>query len=170
MKKLSDYIGRNLLIYQKSFWEREFEFRSDGELLGLMRYPKFFSEMAECEIDKEKYTFKRPHIFSNDIEVRKQGYELPIAKMISNFFATKGELDLPRGKKIFMKFGALQTNAEIYIGENDLLATLYYKFSFKEKCKIEIEKRSEILDDYPWIIFLAFYFVQLKRRNTGIVH
>lgn len=170
MRKLSNYLGKNLSIHQKSFWERKFELLSDDELLGIMMYPKIFSELVECEIDKEKYTFKRPHIFSNDVEVRKQGYELPIAKMTSNFFATRGELNLPRGKKIFMKFGGFNNKAEIFIGENELIATIYNKFSFKESAKIVIEKRTEILDDYPWIIFLAFYFIQLKRRNSGIVH
>lgn len=170
MIKLSEYIGKNLLFRQKSFWRREFEFLSDNEIIGEMKYPKFLSERAECKFGNEKFIFKRPHIFSNEVEIRKQGYELPIAKMDSNFFATKGILDLPRGKKIKIKFGLLNNQSNIYYGENDLLATLHYKISLKEKCDVVIEKRSEILDDYPWIIILAFYFLQLKRRNTGITH
>ncbi|MFN3693436.1 MAG: hypothetical protein ACK4UV_00385 [Ignavibacterium sp.] len=56
------------------------------------------------------------------------------------------------------------------MGESDVLATLHNKIAFKEKCDVVMEKRSEILDEYPWIILLAFYFIQLKRRNTGITH
>lgn len=170
MQKLSDYIGKNLIIRQRSIWKREYEFCSDTALLGEMKYPKFLSEKVECIIGNEKLIFRRPHIFSNVIEIKKEGYELPIAKMGSNFFATKGILDLPRGKKILIKFGLLKNRAEIYYGDNDLLVTLYNKTSLKEKSKVIVEKRSQILDDYPWIIMLAFYFAQLKRRNSGITY
>ncbi len=168
--KLSDYIGKILFIRQRSFWKREFEFISDNELIGELKYPKFLSDRVECTIGNERFTFSRPNIFSNEVEIRKHGYELPIAKMNSNFFATKGSIDLPRGKKVTMKFGLLNNRVEIYCNENELLVSLHYKISFKEKCEINIEKRSAILDDYPWIILLAFYYIQLKRRNTGIIH
>ncbi|MEP0860931.1 MAG: hypothetical protein HRF52_05795 [Ignavibacterium sp.] len=170
MKKLSDYLGKSLIIQQPSIWKRFYELRSDNEVLGEMKYPKLLSEMVECVIGDEKLTFRRPHIFSNEIEIRKQGFELPIAKMDSNFFATKGILDLPRGKKVIMNFGLLINQAKIFYNEKDLLVTLHNKISLKEKSNVIIEKRSEIIDDHPWIIMLAFYFAQLKRRNSGITY
>ncbi|MBI5661797.1 MAG: hypothetical protein HZC46_06600 [Ignavibacterium album] len=170
MIKLSEYIGKNLIIKQNSIWKREFTLFSDNEVISEMKYPGYLSELAECRIGNEKFIFKRPHIFSNMIEIRKEGYELPIAKMDTNFFATKGILDLPRGKKITMKFGLINNKAEIYYGESELLVTLRYKVSFKEKSNVIIERRSEVLDEFPFIIMLAFYFVQLKRRNTGVTH
>lgn len=170
MRKLSDYIGQSISIKQKSFWKREYEMCSDSELIGELKYPKFFSERVECKISNDTFEFKRPHIFSDKIEIRKSGYQLPIAKLQSNFFASKGIIELPRGVKIKMKFGAFNNKAEIYIGENDLIAIMKNKFSFKEKSDIMIEKRTEILDEYPWIILLAFYFLLLKRRNSGIAH
>lgn len=170
MQRLSDYIGQFLSIIQKSFWKREYEMRSDSEVIGKLKYPKFFSERVECKIANDTFEFKRPHIFSDIIEIRKSGYQLPIATLRSNFFASKGIVELPRGIKIKMKFGAFNNKAEIYHGENDLIAIVKNKFSLKEKSEIMIEKRTEILDEYPWIIFLAFYFLLLKRRNSGIAH
>lgn len=170
MQNLSDYIGQTISIIQKSVWKREYEIRSEKEVIGKLFYPKFFSERVECKLGNDTFEFKRPHIFSNDIEIRKSGYQLPIAVMHSNFLASKGIVDLSRGRKMIMKFGTFNSKAEIYLGESDLIAIVKNKFSLKEKCEITIEKRTEILDEYPWIIILAFYFLQLKRRNTGLAH
>lgn len=170
MKNLSDFIGQTISITQKSIWKREYKIRSEKEVIGELVYPKFFSERVECNLGSDTFEFKRPHIFSNDIEIRKSGYQLPIAVMHSNFLASKGIVDLPRGIKVIMRFGTFSSKAEIYLGENDLISIVKNKFSFKEKCEITIEKRTEILDENPWIVFLAFYFLQLKRRNTGVAH
>jgi hypothetical protein len=62
----------------------------------------------------------------------------------------------------------LKKVAELYEGESDLIVTIFSRFSFKEKSQVVIERRSEILDDYPWIIMLAFYFSQLRKRNSAI--
>lgn len=170
MQNLSDYIGQIISIIQRSIWRRAFEIRSEKEVIGKIVYPKFLSERVECKLGNDTFEFRRPHIFSNDIEIRKIGYQLPIAVMHSNFLASKGIVDLPRGKKVVMKFGTFKSKAEIYHGENDLIAIVNNKFSFKEKCEITIERRTEILDENPWLVFLAFYFLQLKRRNTGVAH
>uniref|UniRef100_A0A832G6L0 Uncharacterized protein n=1 Tax=Ignavibacterium album TaxID=591197 RepID=A0A832G6L0_9BACT len=170
MQNLSDYIGQIISITQRSIWKREYEIRSEKEVIGKFVYPKFFSERVECKLVNDTFEFRRPHIFSNDIEIRKSGYQLPIAVMHLNFLASKGIVDLPRGKKVVMKFGTFKSKAEIYHGENDLIAIVNNKFSFKEKCEITIERRTEILDENPWLVFLAFYFLQLKRRNTGVAH
>lgn len=170
MKNLSDYIGQTISITQKSIWKREYKIQSEKEVIGELVYPKFLSERVECKLGNDTFEFRRPHIFSNDIEIRKSGYQLPIAVMHSNFLASKGIVDLPRGRRVIMKFATFSSKAEIYLGENDLISIVNNKFSFKEKSEITIEKRTEILDENPWIVFLAFYFLQLKRRNTGIAY
>lgn len=168
MMKLSDYIGKELIVRQKSFLKREYEFLSDSELLGKMVFPKFFGEKAECEIGTEKIIFKRPHIFSDVIEILKEGYSLPIAKLESNFFATKGNLQLPRGRSVTIKPNILRTRTEIFIKENELIIRLHNKFSPKFKSIAIIEKRSEIIDEFPWIVLLAVYYLLLLRQNQGI--
>jgi hypothetical protein len=170
MLKLSDYIGQSLHITQRSIWKRALELHSDKDRIAELVYPSFFSERAECKINNEIFEFRRPHIFSNDIEIRKIGYQLPIATMHTNFFASKGVVDLPRGIKINMKFSLFSNTTKIYVGENDLMATLIRKISVKEKFEVLLEKRSEIIDEHPWLILLAVYFLHLKRQNTGVLH
>ncbi len=167
MKKLSNYIGSGLKIFQKSIWKREFELRSGDELIAQMIYPRFFSHLAEVIIQNESYEFYRPKFFTRNVDVRKKDYQNPFAYFKSNFFRSKGELELPRGTKLIMKFGLFRKQADIYLGENNLLISLLSKFSFKERSKVLIEKRSEIIDEHPWIIMLCFYLAQLRKRNSG---
>lgn len=167
MKKLSNYIGSEFKIFQKSIWKREFELRSGDELIAQMIYPRFFSHMAELTIQNESYEFYRPKLFTRNVDVRKKDYQNPFAHFKSNFFRSKGELELPKGTKLSMKFGLFRKQAEIYLGENDLLISILSKFSFKERSKVVIEKRSEVIDEYPWVIMLCFYLTQLRKRNSG---
>ena len=167
MRRLSDYIGNELLIFQKSIWKRDFELRSGEELIARLFYPKFFSDLTELSIGNEVFEFYRPRFFSRDVDIRKKGYQNPIASFKNNFWGRKGVLELPRGMRLNMKFGFFRKQAEIYLGENDLLITILSRFSFKERSEVIIEKRSEVIDEHPWIVMLAFYLAQLRKRNSA---
>jgi len=67
-----------------------------------------------------------------------------------------------------MKFGFFRKQAEIYFGEDDLIVSILNKFSIKERCEVIIEKQSEIIDEFPWIIMLGFYLAQLMKRNSAV--
>jgi len=167
MRRLSDYIGKELLIFQKSIWKRDFELRSGEELIARLFYPKFFSDLTELSVWEETYEFYRPKFFSRDVDIRKKGYQNPFAHFKNNFWGSKGVLELPRGIRLNMKFGFFRRQADIYLGENELLVSILNKFSIKERCEVVIEKRSEIIDEYPWIIMLGFCLAQLMKRNSA---
>lgn len=167
MKKISDYLGNELIIIQKNFWRREFKLCAGEEMIGQMKYPKFFSQLAEHDIQNQSYEFYRPGIFSRNIDIRQKGYENPFAYYKSNLFMSSGKLELPKGMNLNIKFGLFRKQAQFYFGENDLLVSILNKFSFKERSKVVIEKRSEIIDEYPWILMFGFYLVQLRKRRSG---
>lgn len=168
MKKISGYLGSELKIIQKSVWKRDFELRSDDELIARLYYPKSFSDLAELTISEDTYEFYRPKFFSRDVDIRKKGYQNPFAHFKNNFLGSKGVLELPRGIRLTMKFGFFRKLAEIYLGESDLLVSILSRFSMKERSQIIIEKRSDAIDDYPWIILLGFYLAQLMKRNSAV--
>jgi len=168
MRTISDYIGNELLIFQKSIWKREFELRSKDEVIAKMYYPKFFSDLTELTMQNETYEFYRPRFFSRDVDIRKKGYQNPFAHFKNNFWAGKGVLELPRGVKLNIKIGFLRKQAEIFLGESDLLLSILSRFSINERCEVVIEKRSEIIDEFPWIIMLGFYLSQLRKRNSAV--
>lgn len=168
MKKLSNYLGSDLRIFQNNILKREFELKSGDERIARLYYPKFLSDLAELSIPDESYEFYRPKIFSRDVDIRKKGYQNPFAHFKNNFWGSSGMLELPRGTRLKMKFGYFRKQAEIYLGENELLVSILNKFSIKEKSDVIIEKRSEVIDKHPWIIMLGFYLAQLMKRNSAV--
>ncbi len=167
MKKLSDYIGSELKIFQNSVLKRDFELKSGDDLIARLYYPKILSDLAELSIWEETYEFYRPKFFSRDVDIRKKGYQNPFAHFNNNFWGSKGVLELPRGIRLTMKFGFFRKQAEVFLGENDLLISILSRFSMKERSQVIIEKRSEVIDEYPWIIMLGFYLAQLMKRNSA---
>jgi hypothetical protein len=167
MKKLSDYVGSELLIFQKSILKREFELRTGDEVIVRLYYPKFFSDLAELTLQDKAYEFYRPSVFRRDVDIREKGYQNPFAHFKNNFWGRKGVLELPRGIRLNMKFGFFRKQAEIYLEENDLLITILGRFSFKERSEVIIEKRSDVIDEHPWVIMLGFYLAQLMKRNSA---
>lgn len=167
MKKLSDYIGNELKIYQNSILKRDFELKSGDDLIARLYYPKFFSDLAELKIGDEELEFYRPKFFKRDVDIRKKGYQNPFAHFKNKFWGRKGVLELPRGIRLTIKFGFFRKQAEIYLGESDLLVSILSRFSMKERSQVIVEKRSDIIDEYPWIIMLGFYLAQLMKRNSA---
>lgn len=168
MKKFSEYLGEDLKIFQKSIWKRDFELRSGEELIARLFYPKFFSDLAELKMGNDVYEFYRPKFFKRDVDIRVKGYQNPIANFKNNFWGRKGVLVLPRGIRLTFKFGFFRKQIEIYLGESNLLVTIHGSMSIKERSKVIIEKRAEIIDEYPWIIMLGFYLAQLMKRNSAV--
>ncbi len=169
MKKISDYLVESLTLIQPSLFKREFELKSSTELIAKMYYPKFFSTTAVVEVSGEKFEIKVPSIWRSDLEIYKADYQMPFAKFTStNFWKTKGEIELPRGERVYLKFGTFKKSCEIYSSSNELLVLFQNKFSFKEKNVITIEHRSELLDKYSWLIMVAWYkILQRNRRNSA---
>jgi len=168
MKPLSSYIGEDLILIQPSFFKREYEFRSSKELLAKMYFPKFFSLTAVVEGFGEKYEIIRPSIWKSEISIRKLGYDLTFASLITNFFRTKGRIALQNGKGVNLKFGAFKRICEIFSESEELLMIIQNKFSFKDKNILTIQKSSSIIDENPWMVMMIWYFlIESKKSGAG---
>lgn len=167
MNALSKYIGEDLILSQPSFFKREYEFRSSNELLARMYFPSFFSLTAVVEGFEEKYEIIRPSIWKTDLAIRKFGYDMSFASLTTNFFRSKGFIDLQNGKKLNLKFGVFKKSCQVFSEMDELLITFQNKFSIKEKNVLIIEKSSSLIDENPWVVMLVWYqVIQRNRRNN----
>ena len=114
MNALSKYIGDDLILIQPSLFKREYEFRSSSELLARMYFPSLFSLTAVVEGFEEKYEIIKPSFWKTDIAIRKYGYDMTFASLKTNFFRTKGTIDLQNGKKLNLKFGVFKKSCEVF--------------------------------------------------------
>ncbi len=167
MNALSKYIGEDLILSQPSFFKREYEFRSSNELLARMYFPSFFSLTAVVEGFEEKYEIIRPSIWKTDLAIRKFGYDMSFASLTTNFFRSKGLIDLQNGKKLNLKFGLFKKSCQVFSEMDELLITFQNKFSIKEKNVLIIEKSSSLIDENPWVVMLVWYQVIQRNRRQN---
>jgi hypothetical protein len=167
MKPLSTYIGEDLILIQPSLFKREYEFRSSNELLARMYFPSLFSLTAVVEGFEEKYEIIKPSFWKTDIAIRKYGYDMTFASLKTNFFRTKGTIDLQNGKKLNLKFGVFKKSCEVFSEAEELLIMFQNKLSLKEKNIVTIQKTSSLIDENPWIIMMVWYqILQRNRKNN----
>jgi hypothetical protein len=167
MKPLSNYIGEDLILIQPSLFKREYEFRSSNELLASMYFPSLFSFTAVVEGFEEKYEIIKPSFWKTDIAIRKYGFDMTFASLTTNFFRTKGSIDLQNGKKLNLKFGAFKKSCQVFSESEELLIMFQNRFSFKQQNIVTIQKTSALIDENPWVVMMVWYqVIQRNRRNN----
>ena len=167
MNVLSKYIGEDLILIQPSLFKREYEFRSSNELLARMYFPSLFSLTAVVEGFEEKYEIIKPSFWKADIAIRKHGYDMTFASLTTNFFRTKGSIDLQNGKKLNLKFGAFKKSCQVFSESEELLIMFQNRFSFKQQNIVTIQKSSALIDENPWVVMMVWYqVIQRNRRNN----
>ena len=168
MFQLSNFVGEDLLLVQPSLRKREYEFRRSEKLLAKMYFPKLLSTTAVVEGLRYKYEIFKPNFWKSDIAIKKISYDLPFATLSTNFFSTKGHIELQNGKIVNLKFGSFKKVCQITGQSEDLLLSIKSKLSFKDKNIVTVEKRSELIDNNPWIIMMAWYLILQTRKNSGV--
>ncbi|MBS3945786.1 MAG: hypothetical protein KGZ42_09835 [Melioribacter sp.] len=167
-KKLSDYMGRTLLLTQLKFLKRDYELKCEEEIIASINYPKWYGSDFEIAWGNKKWFVYRPSFWKNAIEIKEASKQLPFASYKKKGFKSGGIVSLPMGEelKIFFKFFkgsyGIQNSAE------ECLVLIKDKFSWNDRTEFYIQKRSELLDKYPWMILLAWY-VSSQQRSGGAV-
>src|SRR3989337_1860150 len=169
MKTLSDYYGKSLIFIQPSLWKRTFELKDGIEIIVTLSYQKFFSVTAHANIFGTKWEFYEPHWWKRVNEIREAGKELPIASYKLPAFKKIGKLELPHGESVFLSSNIFKSTLEILDKYDSPLVLLKRKMNIKTTYEIHIEKRSEVLDKYPWILLLIIYVEinKSRRRSAG---
>lgn len=168
MKKLSEYPNEKLLIVQPALFKRNFELRSQTELLTTLSYPSFWSRGCLVEGDLTgSWEFYFPSFWKPVIEIRAKGSELPIAKYTRKLFSLSQSIELPNGEKVILRSFAFKPKKEIQTEAGEILLTFNFIFSLKYRMKVVIAKKSELLDKYPWLIMLVFFIISQQRKNRS---
>ncbi len=166
MKNLSYYYGKQLELIQPSVWKTYYELKSKNEIIGTIKKIKKFGFQLEISMFNKKWIFYRPSFWRSEIAVRESSYTLPYAKYKGGKFSQHGMIELPRGERIKIIFKAFKKDYEIQDSSGQVLIKLVDKVKFRTTVEIFIEKRSELIDKYPWIIVLAWYSSAQRRHGA----
>ena len=157
-------VGGTLTFNQPALMKREFELISSDSVLARMVFPKLISTNVVVEGFDGKWEFKQLSIWRNEFGIFKYGYQLPFAKYISNFWKTKGTIELPKGAKLSCKSAVFKKPFEIFTSSGKLLLVYTNKFVLKGRTTVTIQNSSELLNQNPWILMLGWYIILQNRR------
>lgn len=164
MKILSYYYGKRLEFTQPSVWKTYYELKCDNEIIGTVKKIKTFGFQLEIDMFNKKWIFYRPAFWRSEIAIREAGYTLPYAKYKGGKFKQPGMIELPKGGRVKIVFKAFKKDYTIQDSSGQVLISLVDKVKFRTTVEILIEKRSEIIDRYPWIIILAWYISAIRKH------
>ncbi len=164
MKPFSQHLGERIQIVQPSIWKRVYELRVSESVFMSMSYPKLFSTLAVIATENETWEIYKPSIWRSNLEIRKQGNQLPFAKFVSEKWGRGGIFELPNGERMKYIFKVWKGFNEIHTQQDQRIVSFDRKISFKPVMNIMIEQKSDLLDKYPWIV-MAVYYIMLERRQ-----
>ena len=160
-------VGETLTFNQPALMKRVFELTSSNGVLATMLFPKLFSNRIVVEGFDGKWEIKQPSIWRREYGIYKLGYQMPFSKYISNFWRTKGTIELPKGIRLNCKAGQMKKPFEIYTGKGERIVYYSNKFALKGRTTVTIENRSDLLDYHPWILMLGWYIILQNRRGRA---
>jgi hypothetical protein len=166
MKQLSDYTGKKIIFNQPSVFKRIYELRAGDELIGTIQQKGFFGMRWEVSLLNKSWEIYRPSIWRSTLEIREGGYEMPIADFAKEGFRSRGVVTLPMGERLKIAPHLFRGFTEISNEQDECLVRIKSSASLKEKAEVHIEKRSEAVDKYPWIIILA-YIIAVEQKHQA---
>jgi hypothetical protein len=172
MKLLSEYAGQRILFFQPSVWKRFHELKVNDELYGTFEEKGFFRSIKwNITIDGKKWETYRKGFWRRDVCIREVGYELPFAELNREGLRSKWTLNLPKGEKLSIIPHLFRGNCEIKNEMEECLVRIKPKAAFKDKAEVLIEKKSDIIDKYPWAVVLGYIvMMQLRHQAAHAAH
>jgi hypothetical protein len=166
MKTLSEYAGENIKFYQPSFFKRLHELKAGEELVGSIQQKGFFGMRWDVMILNKNWEMIRPSIWKRTVEIRQAGYEMPFANFVRERIRDKGTVTLPMGAKLKIVPHLFRGFTEITDENDECLVKIVSKIALRDKAEVLIEKKSELIDKYPWVIILA-YIITIEQRHQA---
>jgi hypothetical protein len=167
MKNLSDFTGQTLVIHQPSFWKKYYELRCGDEVIGKFSFSKPFSSQLSVELFSGRWKIYQPSFWNSLVAIKAAGELKPFANYKRFGFKSYGVLDLPEDNHLKIVFKFFRSGYEIQTTWGESLVIFKEMVSFKSRAGILINKRSELLDKYPWTVALLWYLAYRKRRSAA---
>jgi hypothetical protein len=168
MKLLSEYAGQRIFFEQPSFWKRYHELKVNDEVIATIEQKGYFVKTRWLvTIDGKTWEMYRKSRWRSSMCIRESGFEIPLAETLREGFRGRWLLKLPKGERLKILPHLFKYFCEIKNETGDRLIMIKSKRTYKDKADVLIEKKSDIIDKYPWIVVLAhIVMIQIKRRAS----
>ena len=166
MKAISEYFGLRIWFKQPSVFKRFHELRTGEELIGTLHQKGFFGMSWEVSILNKNWEIYKPSFWRTVLEIREAGYEMPLANFQRDGFRSKGTLTLPKGESFTIAPHLFKGFCEITNEHGEIIVRIKLKTALGDKAEVLLEKRSETIDKYPWILMLA-YIIAIEQKHQA---
>lgn len=168
IKNLSQLAGHTFNIVQPSIWKNHFEIKYNEQILGTIDKHGLFGTKVQIKIFNKAWEIYPQKFWTSKIAIKETGKENPFAFYRRKIFSGEGFVHLPKGKRLKIKLGTFRSTSGIYNMMGKCIASLKDRISLKSvtaMTEINIVESSEILEENPWVIILAWHLTQMRRRS-----
>lgn len=168
MRSMRSMDLRNLIWKQKRFAAHDFELRSREDIVGVMYWTKWFSDLAVAETADGVWELDRPGFFRDRTVVRDQRTGMTVAVFDKGWFG-EGTLSLYDGRsmqwfrtKAFCNYWALaneddETILEVREGMN----------WFKHEADVVLCSGAEGESELPLLVLICWYLVFMSIQDSA---
>lgn len=169
MKTFTDYINSQLEITHRSFFKSEYDLKADEELLLSFKCTSIWGTLYEIEGLGKCWELYKPSVWKNRTDLREKGFELPIAYIESSCWKNKTVIHLPRGEQVNLKFNVWKSTYELHSEKEEKIAMFKNKSFFSSTIQVSLFGKIELIEKYPFVLFMAFYVALQNRSHAAIV-
>ncbi len=157
MKSFSEYTDKQLRLVATSFLGLDYDLVSEKESISSFSCDRTFSFNGIVNGFGKSIEFYKPFILKGDINIREIGRENPFAVYKREIGFYTGIIELSKGNRVRIKLGFFYLNVTIENLNGKTLILLKRSNIFSRKINVVIKEKTPLLEENPWIIFLALY-------------
>ena len=164
---INSFVGKTLVWKQESMFKSAYQLLADEMQIGFLSFPKFFSLDGKASGFGGTWIFRQPRLFYQDVNIYREGNELPFAKFVTSFWKLGGTVELPKGKRVKVDYNMWKGLYTISDSTGQTLAQLRVRLGWKAVAETDITSQGAKEPELLCILFLVFYVATLRRRHAS---
>lgn len=169
MRKITEFISKDLKWVQPSAFKMQYELRAEDELAATLRFRSLCGSFATAESADGCWTFKRVGFWQTRVTVRACGEsaDADIAVFRNNTWSGGGTLELPDGRKLLANTNFWQTKYEFKTEAGNTLIEFNSGGFIHLSASVAIQPEAENLSELPWMVMLGWYLIVMLHADAA---
>jgi hypothetical protein len=170
MKNIKSVDYHQLQWKQTGWGVRYFKLHSGDELVGVLRWPKWLSDLAVAECGDGKWVIDRVGFFRDRVVVTDAGTGKEVANVEFGWLGD-GDVTLSNGRVYSWYRSGILSNNWILADENDelLFETKEWLHWFKHRADIVLRVGTIMRPELPLLIYLVWYLAFMQMQDAAAV-
>ena len=157
-----------LLWTQTKAMRREYELRSEADLLGHLRFEKSCGSLASAQVDSQSWTFKREGFLNPRVTVRAPNSEANVAVFRPNWTGS-GVVEFLDGHNVQWRCANFWGSEWCFFrAETPLIRFKHHGGILKVSASLEIALAQETSADLPLLAAFGWYLMLLAAEDATI--